>query len=148
MSIMEKIGLAFFALQTSGIVNKVFGSIGALIDLAQGKVPACRIIDLLFEDEKARSFVLQCVSEAVSYNSKRYNKPADDDTFWISPMDDVLYDRIMRLKDDERMKLDSLISNKAVLDSALSDPATVRGAKYVLKRIRETENGSPAYKRN
>lgn len=129
----KQLEIAAYLLTSSGLTKKLFGSVGSIMDLAGGKAPVGRILDLAVSDDKARTFALMCLSNAV--NCARNRAGEDEDS--IGRFDEVLLQNLRELDSDDRNRLMNVLADKKLVDSTLTDQRTKEGAKYLLAKIRE-----------
>ncbi len=134
---LKKIEIAAYLLSSGGITKKLFGSIGAILGLAKGNIPVSRVLNLVGEDEKARTFALMSLSVAVEYTAFSFNlKPEqgqEDGGFVIGELDDAVENTFKKMGKKEKGKLFSMLHDEKMQADLLGNPKTKYGALYLLK---------------
>ncbi|MBM3229768.1 hypothetical protein FJZ26_05020 [Candidatus Parvarchaeota archaeon] len=125
MGFFEKIDAALYFLQSSGIAKRIFGSVDAVLDAASGKPPAGSLVSLLTQDDKAKTFALQCIS----YSFKSYD--SDDSYSHTEPLyiDKFVLPELGKLSSSDIRKV------KEALSDSTKHPETKKGALHMLHLI-------------
>ena len=135
----ETLKMGGYALSSSGIVKRVFGSVGAFFDLTKGQIPFDNIIDLLLEDGKARKFGLMCLSKgfdfASEYDVERMEKGVSSKQF-----QDYFRKTVKNLEPETVAKLRDVLQNPSIMNEIYSDPRMKATADSLLKMLQQNLN--------
>ncbi len=132
LSLRQKIRMAGDLLLGSGIVNRMFGSVPALVSLADGNFPVKSTLNLIKEDRKAREFALMCLSSAVEYTSTSQRYRNEDGRGSVVVFEQALDETLEKMGKRELNELRKVIEDPAIRKEALSNPKTKAGAQYLI----------------